>query len=199
VAGVESRGKPRTPAEGLRLVKASLEAPAGLLEFIREIDEGENGFGGEPAVIAGPLAAASDVVAGQTAVEAFLRSLVEMSEGRNLPEGWVPMTTFWLVGAGAVVAMSNLRRRLNDFLLNHGGHIGYYVAREQRRKGYATQMLALTLAEARKLGIERALLTVDSDNEPSIRVIERNGGVLEDEGIDSTTGKLHRRYWIELT
>jgi predicted acetyltransferase len=53
--------------------------------------------------------------------------------------------------------------------------------------------------EARALGIERALLTVDSDNEPSIRVIERNGGVMEDEGIDSTTGKLHRRYWIELT
>jgi predicted acetyltransferase len=184
----------------MRLVKASMEAPKGLLGFIREIGEGENGFGGEPDVVAGPLAEAPAAEAGPAQVEAFLRRLVEMSEGRNLPTGWVPMTTFWLVDDdGWVRGMSRLRHRLTPFLLEHGGHIGYYVARAHRGKGYATQVLTGTLAEARDLGIERALLTVDSDNAPSIRVIERNGGVLEDEAIDSATGKLHRRYWIDLT
>jgi predicted acetyltransferase len=121
-----------------------------------------------------------------------------MAAGRNLPDGWVPMTTFWLVDeSGAVVGVSRVRHSLTPFLRKHGGHIGYYIARERRGKGYGTQILTLTLAEARRLGLDRVLLTVNSDNERSIRVIERNGGVMEDEGIDETTGKLHRRYWIE--
>jgi predicted acetyltransferase len=42
------------------------------------------------------------------------------------------------------------------------------------------------------------LITTNSDNAPSIRVIETNGGVMEDERIDDT-GKPYRRYWIETT
>jgi predicted acetyltransferase len=172
-----------------RLVAASLQAPPGLLDFIREARDDGNGFPGE-----------NEVVSGDLTLEAFLRNLVDWSAGHNLPEGWVPFTTFWLLDDyGAVVGVSRLRHTLNDFLLNHGGHIGYYVARDQRGKRYGTQILALTLPHARALALDRVLLTVDSDNEPSIRVIERNGGVLEEECIDSTTGRLHRRYWIDLT
>ncbi len=170
----------------MRLVKASLATPAGLLAFIRESAEGENGFVG-----------GREVAGGELSLDAFLRGLIDSSEGRNLRGGWVPMTTFWLLDeAGTLVGVSRLRHTLTPFLLIHGGHIGYYVARDHRGKGYGTRILSLTLEEARKLGLERVLLTVDSDNEPSIRAIERNGGVMQDELIDETTGRLHRRYWI---
>jgi predicted acetyltransferase len=171
----------------VRLVQASLDAPAGLAEFLA-------------AARADDWLNHSDLPSLDRGLGAFLQRHVDLSQGRNLPAGWVPATTFWLLDDNYhVVAMSNLRHQLNDFLRHHGGHIGYYVAPAQRGLGYGTQILALTLPHARSLGIERALLTVDSDNEPSIRVIERNGGVLEDETIDSTTRKLHRRYWIDLT
>jgi predicted acetyltransferase len=88
------------------------------------------------------------------------------------------------------------RHELNDVLLHHGGHIGYYVRPSARGKRYGTAILDLTLAEGRKRGIERFLLTVDSNNVPSIRVIEGNGGVLEDERLDEETGRMFRRYWI---
>lgn len=171
-----------------RLVPASLAAPAGLRDFLLEIGDGENGFLGE-----------RDVVNGALHLDAFLRRLVDMSEGRNLHAGWVPFTTLWLLDdIGAVSGMSRLRHELNPYLLVHGGHIGYYVARHHRGKGYGTQILALTLIEARRLGLNRVLLTVDSDNEPSIHVIERNAGVMQEECIDETTGRLHRLYWIDL-
>jgi predicted acetyltransferase len=93
--------------------------------------------------------------------------------------------------------MSRLRHELNDVLLYHGGHIGYYVRAAVRGRGYGTVLLALTLAKGRTLGIERFLLTVDSDNAPSIRVIEGNGGLLEDERVDRETGRRFRRYWIQ--
>ena len=172
----------------MRLVKVSLEAPAGLLDFLGEMTVGELG-----------LVEVDEVRTGALAPEVLLQRLVDYSQGLSLQPGWVPMTIFWLLDeSGTVVGASSLRHSLNPFLLNHGGHIGYYVAREQRGKGYGTHVLAFTLDEARKLGLERALLTVDSDNERSIRVIERNEAVMEDEGIDETTGRLHRRYWIEL-
>jgi predicted acetyltransferase len=51
-------------------------------------------------------------------------------------------------------------------------------------------MLAAALVIAHDLGVESALLTCDDDNVASRRVIERNGGMLEDE----RDGKL--RYWV---
>jgi len=169
----------------MRLVKASLEAPAGLVEIYGEIGDGEHGF-------------MSDV-SGELGLDTFLQRLVDMSEGRHLREGWVTETTFWLLDdAGSVVGVSRLRHTLTPFLLNYGGNIGYYVARDQRGKGYGTRILALALEEARKLGLKRVLLTVDSDNERSIRVIEANGGVLEDKRNHAETGEPYRRYWINL-
>jgi predicted acetyltransferase len=123
---------------------------------------------------------------------------MDMSDGINLKPGWVPMTTHWLLDdAGEVVGVGRLRHRLTPALLEDGGHIGYYVRPTHRGKGYGTEILRLLLVEARKLGIDRALLTVHSDNGASIRVIERNGGVLEDERTDPE-GVPYRRYWIAL-
>src|SRR5690606_29502328 len=128
--------------------------------------------------------------------KAFLGRLVAHARGVDLPAGWVPATTFWLLDdEGQVAGMSRLRHRLNETLLNHGGHIGYYVRPGARGRGYGTQILALTLAEGRRLGIQRFLLTVRTKNAASIRVIEANGGVMEDERIDED-GIPFRRYWI---
>jgi predicted acetyltransferase len=170
----------------VRLVAASLEAPHGLAEFLA-------------AARADDWLNHSDLPYLDRGIEHFLQRHVDHSQGRHLPDGWVPATTFWQIDDGeVVVAMSNLRHALTPFLSNHGGHIGYYVAPAFRGKGYGTQVLAATLPEARKLKLDRVLLTVDSDNEPSVRVIEGNGGVLEDERVDETSGRMHRRYWIDL-
>ena len=61
-----------------------------------------------------------------------------------------------------------------------GGHIGYAVVPEFRRRGYATTILHLSIQVARdKLGLTRILLTCDDDNIGSIRTIEKNGGILD--------------------
>jgi predicted acetyltransferase len=108
------------------------------------------------------------------------------------------MTTFWLLDdSKEIVGVSRLRHRLTASLLEDGGHIGYYIRPAYRGRGHGHELLALTLVEARKLGIQRALLTISSTNTPSIRIAERAGGVLEDERVDAE-GVPYRRYWIDL-
>ncbi|MGA2915541.1 MAG: GNAT family N-acetyltransferase [Sedimentisphaerales bacterium] len=121
------------------------------------------------------------------------------SRGIGLPEGWVPASTYWLISRGRIVGTCNLRHRLNDFLKNFGGHIGYSVRPTERRKGYATKMLSLALEKAEALGIYRVLVTCADDNIASARVIEKNGGKLADKIKREGSPELIRRYWIDLT
>jgi predicted acetyltransferase len=139
--------------------------------------------------------------AGRESVEdfaAFVCDLREQARGVNVPPGRLPASRFWLVRQGRVLGTCGLRHRLNDYLRNYGGHIGYSVRPAERNKGYGTLMLRLALDKARALGLERVLVTCDKDNVSSARVIQKNGGVLESEGIDPSDAKVIQRYWIEL-
>ena len=95
-----------------------------------------------------------------------------------------------------LVGMINIRHTLNEYLYNYGGHIGYSVRKIERRKGYATEMLKIALDECRKLGMEKVLITCDSDNIASAKTIKSCGGILENEVHDDEG--LIQRYWIEL-
>ena len=106
------------------------------------------------------------------------------------PAGWVPSTTLWYVDGSEYLGRLNIRHRLTPWLLERGGHIGYDVRPSARNNGYATSMLGDSLPIARRLGIADVLVTCDVDNSASRRVIEKNGGQLEDE----RGGKL--RFWV---
>lgn len=103
-----------------------------------------------------------------------------------------------LDGQGHLIGMIQLRHTLNDYLLKFGGHIGYSVRPSERRKGYATQMLLLCAQEARKLGIDRVLVTCDASNVGSRGVIEKAGGILEDSIPNPATGQDTLRFWLNV-
>ena len=129
----------------------------------------------------------------------FVEKLRGYAQGLGLPDGYVPETTYWLVRNGCeVIGTSGLRHRLTEDLKDTGGHIGYTVRPSQRRKGYATCMLAMVIEKARDLGLKRVLITCDKGNVASARVIRNNGGRLASEGPSRITGTIKQRYWIEL-
>lgn len=108
----------------------------------------------------------------------------------TLPADRVPCDFFWITDGAEMIGFLALRHRLNDHLLDEGGHIGYSVRPSRRRQGHAARALALALDRAAAHGLDRVLLTCDEDNLGSRRTIEGAGGVLE----DVRSGK--RRYWI---
>ncbi|MEU7904663.1 GNAT family N-acetyltransferase [Actinoplanes sp. NPDC049118] len=141
---------------------------------------------------------ADDEVDTPEAFAAWVRRLLgESDPAIPLPEGRVHCTYWWIVEDDELLGAIALRHELNDFLLRAGGHIGYGVRPSARRRGLATLALREVLSHARKLGLDRVLITCNVDNEASRRTIERNGGVLEDIR-DTEIGRL-RRYWVDLS
>lgn len=104
----------------------------------------------------------------------------------------VPSTVFWYVSGPHYLGTLVVRHELTPELTEVGGNIGYHVVAPWRRQGHATRMLAAGLAECRRLGLTRALVTCDVENEWSRRVILANGGVA------AGRARGEDRFWIEL-
>ena len=118
----------------------------------------------------------------------------------TVSSGWVEATTFFVVRKDdkKIIGMIDIRHNLgNDFLAQYGGHIGYSVCPNERKKGYATEMLRMGLEYAKSLNIEKVMLACYSDNIPSIRTIEKCGGELSETKC-YPDGKPVNIYWIDL-
>ncbi|WP_028608352.1 GNAT family N-acetyltransferase [Paenibacillus harenae] len=128
----------------------------------------------------------------------MVRFLLEQETRAGVQDGWVKNSTYWLVAEEKrVVGAVNIRHALTEHLFNCGGHIGYGIRPSDRRKGYATKLLALALEEARELGILNALVVCDATNTASERTILNNGGI-EDESFTEEDGNVVKRFWIAL-
>ncbi|MGN4881448.1 GNAT family N-acetyltransferase [Bacillus cereus group sp. MYBK106-1] len=129
---------------------------------------------------------------------AMVQELLDAHNGVNLPQSWVPDSTYWLVtDNNRIVGAINIRHSLTEHLFNAGGHIGYGIRPSERRKGYATKLLELSLEKTKKLNITRTLVVCDEVNTASEKTILHNGGVRDDDFIEED-GNVVRRFWIEL-
>jgi len=133
---------------------------------------------------------------------AYVQRLQDDERGVNLKPVIVPSSAYWLLRHDAddvtILGVCALRHALTPALEEAGGHIGYSIRPSERLRGYGTRILALTLPRARALGLDRVLVTCDTDNIGSARVIENNGGVLASEGYSELTKTRISRYWITL-
>jgi len=142
-----------------------------------------------------------DGTAGLSGVETYeiwLEALRQNSSEETVKAGLVPASTYLCIdeSTGRLVGMIDIRHKLNAYLLKIGGHIGYSVRKSERRKGYATEMLRLSLEVCKSLEIERVLVTCDKSNLGSSKTIVNNGGQLENEVDDDK--RVVQRYWIDV-
>jgi predicted acetyltransferase len=135
--------------------------------------------------------------------ESYIQRCEDHAAGKNLPEDWVPATTYWLIDKNKFVGHVNIRHELNYKLKMVGSHIGYAIRLSERKKGYGTEILHLALEKAREMRMKRVMLTCGDDNVGSRKIIEKNGGVLDkvceyNEGVAGPFQGIVRRYWIDL-
>lgn len=167
----------------MALVKPDRHYEAGWKAALREFEaEGQGGFWNVPTK--------------PEDIDEYIRRTEEHSRGENLPDFWMPATTYWLVEENAFLGHVNVRHSLVEWSEKIGGHIGFAIRATERKKGYGSHILALAKAEARALGLTRALVTCNENNAGSRKIIEKNGGVFQD--MNEVKGEWIRRYWIDL-
>ena len=123
------------------------------------------------------------------------------ASGINLPENYVSATYFWLVQGDEFIGEVSVRHRLTEPLLRFGGNIGYGIRYSQWNRGFGTMMLSMALGYAKnELRLTEVLITCNDNNFASARIIEKNGGILQDKIANVIDGseRITRRYWIKL-
>lgn len=168
----------------LKLVKPTLEMRNEHLDFIKEWDElGE------------------DIIPSAVKLEgrSYEKWLKRTIDFETMPiDGLIPAHTYFLINKDEkIIGAINIRHYLNDSLEKFGGHIGYGIRPSERNKGYATEILSRGIKLANELGINDLLLVCRKDNIGSSKVIQQNGGVLENEVLNNEN--LMQRYWINTT
>lgn len=157
--------------------------------YRRECQEADSSMDG-----CGPLAQAGTP-------EQWLADVRAYTDPATVPEGKVQATQFLSVreSDGRLVGMINVRHYLNEYLEQFGGHIGYSIRPDERRKGYAREQLRLALTFCKEtLGLDRVLITCNTTNEGSRRTILSAGGVYENTAHEPDRNVDLQRYWITL-
>lgn len=135
-------------------------------QFVRAIPVDENGFTNT-----------WHDVSYEDFCEKAIVQMMDWAEGKNLPDGFVPETFLFLWDGEEIVGQFRVRHHLCESLRKGGGHIGYYIGKEYRGKGYATEGLRLTLEYARNIVPEEEFyLRLLKSNTASLRVMLKNGG-----------------------
>ncbi len=150
----------------IKLIETNFEDLEKEWEFVRDMPEDENG-----------LTNSWPGISREDFENTALPRMIKDSKGEDLPDWKVPETFYFLWDDDTIVGQFRIRHYLNDALKKGAGHIGYFIKKEFRGKGYGTIGLKLTLKEAKRIVPEEEIyLRVNKDNAASIRVIEKNGG-----------------------
>ncbi len=149
------------------LRKLTINDGIDIYDMLQEIPKDENGF--------------INSVNGKT-FEEYKEWLIisdAMSKGIGLEDWQVPSNTYCLFVDGYPAGIGKLRHLLTDKLRVEGGHAGYAIRQSERNKGYGTVLLKIIIEEAKKMNMEKLLLTVRNSNTNSIKVALNSGGKIE--------------------
>ena len=134
--------------------------------FVRNMPEDENG-----------LTNSYHGISKEDFISTVLPKMAKYEKGEAMPDWMVPETILYLWQDEKIVGQFRIRQYLNEALRTGAGHIGYFIAKEYRGKGFATEGLRQTLEVARRIVPEDEIyLRVNEDNPASLKVMTNNGG-----------------------
>lgn len=135
-------------------------------EMLQGIENGENGFMNE--VFDMPY----------NEYKNWLKLQEEFHLGINLPQGWIPCTTYFLYDNNIPIGIGRIRHETSEYLQTvvGAGEIGYGISKNYRNKGYGNILFKELLKKCKDYGYKKITLFPHKDNEATIKIMLKNGG-----------------------
>ncbi len=171
----------------IKLIKPSLEYADDIMKFRQELLDGGEDFAG------------CGFLKNCSSAEEWIKIIDSRENEETCPKGGVTSYSYIAVrlSDNKIVGIIDFRHHINHPILSvWGGHMGYTVRPDERKKGYAKEMLRQNLQNCRDYGLDKVMITCNHDNIASEKTIIANGGEFEKEV--SVDGSMVKRYWVKL-
>lgn len=108
----------------------------------------------------------------------WLQDADNHSKGLNLPDDWIPYTTYFLYIDDIPVGYGRVRHSSSEYLENvvGAGNLGYGISKEYRGKGYGDILFKELLKKCKEHGYNEIKLFPLKTNEATIKIMLKNGG-----------------------
>lgn len=127
----------------------------------------------------------------------YLETIVEYAKGKQLPEGWVPITTYFGIENNTILGAIRVRHGTNDYIKKVIGHVGYETRPSARGKGVAQALLKWVIKHHQLAN--DIILTCAESNTASKKVIEKCGGQLTGSFYDEEDSEMRLYYSLSRT
>lgn len=108
----------------------------------------------------------------------FIKELNELELNPKTELGKVKESTYWLIDKQEFIGRISIRHSLSKYLEKYDGNIGFEICPSKRKMGYGSILLGLGIEQAKKLGLNKLLIMCKDSNIASIKIIEKNNGIL---------------------
>lgn len=108
----------------------------------------------------------------------WLEEVDNHSKSIDLPEGWIPYTTYFLYINDIPVGYGRVRHLSSEYLENviGTGNLGYGISKEYRGKGYGNILFVELLKKCKDFGYTEIKLFPLKSNEATVKIMLKNGG-----------------------
>ena len=118
----------------------------------------------------------------------FCKQAVLNAKGEKLAKGRVPQITYLIFDGETPVGFGKFRPVMNKFCIQSRiFNFAYMIVPKFRGRGYATKFIDFLKKEAQKYGLKEIRGSARTDNKGSCRVMEKNGGILENDQNNEST------------
>lgn len=145
-----------------------LSTKCGQAEYsmLQEIIDGENGFSNPAYKLK------------YNDYKDWIKQEIDISKGINMPEGYVPCTTYVLYIDDIPVGYGRVRHSSTEHLekVIGAGNLGYGIAKSHRGKGYGNILFKELLKKCKRIGYKQIKLFPLKENVATIKIMLKNGG-----------------------
>lgn len=108
----------------------------------------------------------------------WLKEIDNHSKSIDLPEGWIPYTTYFLYINDIPVGYGRVRHTSSEYLENviGAGNLGYGISKEYRGKSYGNILFTELLKKCKDFGYTTIKLFPLKSNEATVKIMLKNGG-----------------------